>query len=329
MNPELIVGVDRSEEARAALAWAVEEARLRDEPLTAVQVLPAVQVQLAEAGLGADERGRVARTLRVHAERALERIVADTPHEQIVLKQETLVSGGVAGTLIERAEGTGALVVGRRGGGGFARLVLGSVTQQAAAHARCPVVVVPTGWAPPRRGDRRVVVGIDGSEGAAAALAQAAYEARIREAVLEIVVVQDPPAVTPDASVAQPAPPSVMWVGLTPLRTPFTDEERRTQREQSEAVWNARAHRVVDQALVALGPDAVPAHVERTVVADRRAARALLGIAESADLLVVGARGAGGLPALRLGSVSQQCVHHAAGPVMVVRSSHRERPGDR
>ena len=55
-----------------------------------------------------------------------------------------------------------------------------------------------------------------------------------------------------------------------------------------------------------------------TLVAEGNPARALLDAAESADLLVVGSRGHGGFTGVLVGSVSQQCVHHATCPIVVV-----------
>jgi nucleotide-binding universal stress UspA family protein len=62
----------------------------------------------------------------------------------------------------------------------------------------------------------------------------------------------------------------------------------------------------------------------QTKVVEGPAARVLLGEAADADLLVVGSRGLGGFRELVLGSVSQQCAHHARCPVVIVRHVHAQ-----
>jgi len=136
-----------------------------------------------------------------------------------------------------------------------------------------------------------IVVGVDGSEGAARALVWAAREARLRQWSVTAVMA---------------------WG------------------------WLADYHAIVgDQAetgdLEAIAVDALDAYVEdalgpgtagslgRRVVNDV-ATRALLDASLDAELLVVGARGLGGVRGLLLGSVSQQCLHHASCPVAVVRA---------
>jgi nucleotide-binding universal stress UspA family protein len=64
------------------------------------------------------------------------------------------------------------------------------------------------------------------------------------------------------------------------------------------------------------------AQIERVAV-EGQAARVLVGAAEGAELLVVGSRGHGGFTGLLLGSVSQQCAHHAPCPVVILRERRR------
>ena len=81
------------------------------------------------------------------------------------------------------AEDAALLVVGARGRGGFASLLLGSVSQKVLHHATCPVAVIRAGQEPsPRVGEGRIVVGVDGSRNADAALRWAIDEGRRRGA---------------------------------------------------------------------------------------------------------------------------------------------------
>jgi nucleotide-binding universal stress UspA family protein len=134
----IIVGVDGSPGAEAALAFALEEARLRGATVTAVfawtvPLAPDVPTGLIP-GLLSDFRTDAETILADAAARA------DTRGVEV----ERLVVEGPAGrALVEAAEGADLLVVGSRGRGGFKGLLLGSIGQQCAQHAPCPVVIVP------------------------------------------------------------------------------------------------------------------------------------------------------------------------------------------
>jgi nucleotide-binding universal stress UspA family protein len=136
----------------------------------------------------------------------------------------------------------------------------------------------------------RIVVGVDGSDASLAALRFALAEARCRDgAVVELVSAWHEPYVGPAMApvVADPG------------------------------VFEDAAARTIERALDAVGDEARGLEVRRTV-ARRGAASALLDAADGADLVVVGSRGRGGFTGLLLGSVSQQVVHHATCPVVVV-----------
>jgi nucleotide-binding universal stress UspA family protein len=79
----------------------------------------------------------------------------------------------------------------------------------------------------------------------------------------------------------------------------------------------AGARRTLERALADAGDRTAGVDVE-PVVREGAPARVLLEEADDADLLVVGSRGLGGFRGLLLGSVSQQCSHHAPCPVVVV-----------
>jgi nucleotide-binding universal stress UspA family protein len=133
----IVVGVDGSEESKAALRWAVEEARLRGAPLRAVYAwsLPYVEgLGLAPTEDELESHERDGRGL-------LDAVIAEVGSEGVDIERAA-VQGGPARVLVEAAEGADLLVVGSRGHGGFTGLLLGSVSQQCAHHATCPVVIV-------------------------------------------------------------------------------------------------------------------------------------------------------------------------------------------
>lgn len=141
-----------------------------------------------------------------------------------------------------------------------------------------------------------IVVGVDGSPGAAMALDWAIGEARIRRDRLVLVHVWHVPA---SVSASEALIATADWTVLE---------------EAARQVLHASAARVLDQ-----GAD-MAVEVEEVLVQDQ-AARALLRLARGADLLVLGTRGRGGFKGLLLGSVSQAVSHHAPCPVVIVPST--------
>lgn len=135
----IVVGVDGSENARRALSWAVEEAQLRQAGVEAVHAweLPMY------VGFG----GPVAIDPAPYEEGAralLDEEIAAVPVTGLPAPiTEVVVRGSPAWALLEIAKTADLVVVGSRGRGGFAGLLLGSVSQQVAQHAECPVVIVP------------------------------------------------------------------------------------------------------------------------------------------------------------------------------------------
>ena len=133
----IVVGVDGSPEATAALEWALEEGRLRGSDVDVVCAFSAVP-DLSEATLLADEKDAALR-----AEELVRSVVEPAAQSRPGVRVATrTVEGRPAQVLIEAAAGADLLVVGSRGRGGFAGLLLGSVSQQCVHHAPCPVTVV-------------------------------------------------------------------------------------------------------------------------------------------------------------------------------------------
>ncbi len=178
----------------------------------------------------------------------------------------------------------------------------------------------------------RILVGVDGSPTSQTALAFAAGEARAHDA--ELVVAH---AYEVDVPVPLATAPSRSYVGDesdlaaqrmgTSRAVPGDEAERRLatrRREETHRrtgswaeVAEAEARETVEAMLAELG-DARPERVSIDLTRDVHAAEMLTRASEDADLLVVGSRGRGGFRGLLLGSVSQQCVHHARCPVVVI-----------
>jgi nucleotide-binding universal stress UspA family protein len=139
----IVVGVDQSAGAKAALRYAVDEARLRHATLRAVHAwqfgsIGASGIEGAYPILGGDLKER-----RDAAEAALVATLREViPEPGEVKIDQRVVEGRPAAVLVEESRGADLLVVGSRGHGGFAELLLGSVSHQCANHAQCPVLIV-------------------------------------------------------------------------------------------------------------------------------------------------------------------------------------------
>ena len=130
----IVVGVDGSDESLVALDWALSEAKVRG---AALEVVHTYMPNLSEAAVGTEPSPR-------EAEELLRKMVEPTAGAYPGVPVTALaVEGPSARTLLDTAAGATLLVVGSRGRGGFAGLMLGSVSQQVVHHATCPVVIVP------------------------------------------------------------------------------------------------------------------------------------------------------------------------------------------
>ena len=141
--------------------------------------------------------------------------------------------------------------------------------------------------------EEAIVVGVDGSDGGAAALEFAAEEAALRKVPLRIVSAWEVPVAAVGAGAAPPVDPSTL------------------------DAFRLRAAEIADDAAATAKSLQPSLEVEAQTVVGQPA-NALLAQGADADLIVVGRRGLGGFRSLLLGSVSQQVVQHAACPVVVV-----------
>ena len=139
---KIVVGVDNSAGARRALEWALDEAVLRDATVVAVHAwqLPyVVSTPLGVVSVPVDEDA----TAEAEAELAAVIDAVAATHPETTVERQ-VVLGSPAAALIEEGADAALIVVGSRGRGGFAGLLLGSVSHQLAHHAPCPVVIVPS-----------------------------------------------------------------------------------------------------------------------------------------------------------------------------------------
>lgn len=137
----IVVGVDGSQQARAALAWAAEQARRTGAAVRAVTVwhVPAL-IYSATFGPPAELDPR---ELEAGARQTLEEAIEELGDTAAGIDIERRVrEGHPADVLVEEAAGASLLVVGSRGIGGFREMMLGSVSHQCAQHAPCPVLIV-------------------------------------------------------------------------------------------------------------------------------------------------------------------------------------------
>jgi len=140
----VVVGVDGSPCAELALRFAAEEAKLRAARLRVVTAwhMPAM---INGGGFAPVSVYPIDSTeFEQSAKTGLERTLRSFANELAGLEVEQVVEQGQPSqVLVEQAEGAEMLVVGTRGRGGFAGLLLGSVSQQCTHHAQCPIVIVP------------------------------------------------------------------------------------------------------------------------------------------------------------------------------------------
>jgi nucleotide-binding universal stress UspA family protein len=290
----VVVGVDESPASRGALWWAVQEARMRRTRLLIAHSASVNEATVEHARAVADDALTFARNLAPD------------------LSVDAVVDDPAAGRALYRLSRDAELVVvASRGLGGCAGLLLGSVSAYVATHAECPVLVVHRGerWAGPEATEATtlpVVVGV-GPYGRGPATFEplldfAFAEARGRGVDLLALRAWNPP-------------PPPWRSDVRPLVSDVAELETSEQFDLMEAVKPYR-HKYPDVTV-------------RQRVMPVGAAAALVDAATQAQLVVLGTRH-GRAAGLRLGSVSQQVLHHAPSPVALVPVSgveEHQRPG--
>ncbi|MGW1061207.1 universal stress protein [Micromonospora rubida] len=282
----VVVGVDGSASALDAVRAATREATARNRPLRVVHafIWPLIGTPLGPVPGVPPEAG-----LRNLAEEVIAEAVAEARKisAEVDVTGE-LVDGSPIPVLLRESRDAALVVLGSRGLGGFAELLVGSAAVQVSARADCPVLVVRG----EPRADGPVVVGVDGSTLSTEAVGFAFEEAALRGTGLVAVHTWLYP--TPVA------PGDILPVAYD--LDSLIEEEGRALAE-TVAGWSERYPQVpVRQRLVRGAP--APVLVEESA---------------AAQLTVVGGHGRGAWGGLLLGSVSHAVLHHARSPLAIVR----------
>ncbi|TYB60174.1 universal stress protein [Nonomuraea sp. PA05] len=285
MTGHIVVGVDASPSATAAVEWAAADARRRELALRIVHVTRHRPGGDEGSAYGApDAASDEMLSAAAHRARQL------APHVTVISRSR---AGNVVEELLAESSSADSLVLGSRGLGGFAGMVLGSVGLAVSRHAERPVVIVRAA-SPQRHG--LVVAGDDRSGHAQAAVAYAVEQARARGARLHLVYAWQVPLFSPYA---------------VAYGSHIEDAMRAEFRQAAERAvsWRERAPELV---------------ITDEQVCDHPVA-ALVKAGRAADLVVVGSRGPGGPGSALPGSVGHGVLHHVTCPVAMVRPP-AERP---
>jgi nucleotide-binding universal stress UspA family protein len=290
----VLVGYDGSPSSELALRWGADEARRRHLPLTVLHAAPA---DLPLTGLGLGYYTPETDSGLVEGEQRLAEAKAKVAEFAPDLSVRTrMVASAPAVALLDAMHEASVIVVGSRGLDGFSELLVGSTSLHVATHAIVPVVVLRADEGAAVGAEAgRVVVGVDGSEGAQDALAFGFDEACLR------------------------------GIGLTAVRAWHSDYYDSSGAKGGDIPVEVENDLFVPDATedlrkaVAGWRDKYPDVNVRERVVHAAAAKALVECAHGAELMVVGSRGRGGFRSLLLGSVGHAVLHHATCPVAVVR----------
>ena len=284
----VVVGVDGSEESLRAVEWASLEARRHSAPLRIVSA-PALLPRMHAPSASPEE---IACALRGIAAQALDAAITRSEEVAPGLPLTTgLLSGPPPLAVAESGAGASMLVVGARGAGGFAAMVLGSVSRYVASRAPCPVVVVRE---ENMAVHREIAVGVRNPRDTGAALAFAFEEAALRDANLVAV----------HTWYWFPSAAHRLAPGTLPVDLDRMSAEAASGLAAALKGWSEK----------------YPGVRVRQDVTHGHPARVLASYSARADLVVLGRHGHPDGPGPGIGSVQHAVLDHVHGPVAIIPS---------
>lgn len=278
----IVVAVDGSERNRSAVAWAAHEAAVAGCKVVLVTAVEDHLVSPAQFSVRSDTQ---------HARDML----ADVRHEvhHIVCEQDVateVVAGSPVEVLLHRSEGARMVVVGKRGLGGFARVIIGSNSIALAGRAKVPVAIVPDDWNQDVHEESAVVIGIDAYRPEHNPI-HVAFS-RARRLGVRLVAVH-----------GWESPAAYSW---DPASIAGTTSQ-----------WEQEAHAEFDRVLE-LWRERFPDVEVVAVPSHSHPAMAVLDASEQAQLVILGRHTDGRLGGFAFGSVTRAVLHYSQCPVMVV-----------
>lgn len=285
-QPTVVAGIDGSDSALGGVRWAAEVAAAYALPLTLMHVIPKLDWHFAAPPVG-NEPSADADEVLGSAE-----VAVRSAHPGLEIRA-AVVKGAVATALGEASESARVLVVGT---GAADHRALGGHAVKIARRTHCPAVFWRTPVARRTGKPLPVVVGIDESDGSTRALAEAFDIASALHAPLTVVHMWEIGAAVGMGDLGGPG--NMDWTLLELLES----QQRRR----------------MDELVAPLAGKYRNAHVKK-VFRDISPAKGLTELSREAQLLVVGSHGRGKIADSILGSVSQNLIHHAECPVLVVR----------
>ena len=278
----IVVAVDGSERNRSAVEWASGEAAAAGAEIVLVTVIDDFVIPVPHFSVRSQDR------------QAHDMLAAVRNEVQHVVTEQEVVTEVVAGSpvdvLLDRSQDSRMVVVGKRGLGGFARVLVGSTSIAVAGRAKVPVAIVPDGW---RREDHRsdpVVVGIDPYRGEHRPIHLAFHRARRL---------------------------GVKLIAVHGWETPTMYDWDSAVVSGAAAQWEQDAHAKFDEVLDGWRQRCPDVKVE-AVHSHSHPAMAVLDAAEHAQLVVLGRHTDSKLGGFTFGSVTRAVLHYSECPVMVV-----------